>query len=83
MPVNDVPGDDEAIRGLSAMPMSDASTGAVVLVGDYNWRKGPLWPSLCALVMGRRQRFTHLGKRCTVAWWREQPYLVGFREARP
>jgi hypothetical protein len=83
MPVSDVPGDDEAIRGLRAMPRSDLSIGTVVLVGDYNWRKGLLWPSLCALVMGRRQRFTHLGMGCTVAWWRGQPYLIRMREARP
>jgi hypothetical protein len=65
------------------MPVKDMAIGTVVLVGDLNWRKGPLWPSLCALVAGRRQRFEHPGMRCTVAWWREQPYLIWIGEARP
>ncbi len=60
--------------------MDDAAIGSIVLVGDYNWRKGPVWPSLCALLLGRRQRFDHLGLRCTVAWWREQPFLIRVRE---
>jgi len=62
--------------------MSDAAIGAVVLVGDYNWRKVPLGASLMALLFGKRQRFEHLGKRCTVAWWRSQPYLIRFGEVR-
>jgi hypothetical protein len=69
-------GGADPVAELTALPSADLSIGSVVLVGDHNWRKGPLWPSLCALVFGRRQRFTHLGMRCTVAWWRDQPYLV-------
>lgn len=76
-------GGADPVAELKAQPSADLSVGSVVLVGDYNWRKGPLWPSLCALVFGRRQRFTHLGLRCTVAWWREQPYLIWIAEARP
>jgi hypothetical protein len=71
--------DDAAIRELATA--EDLSIGAVVLVGVYNWRKGPLWPSICALFAGKRQRFEHLGMRCTVAWWRDKPYLIGMREA--
>lgn len=52
-----------------------------VLLGDDNWRCGPMLPALAALLFGRRERFVHLGMRCTVAWWRDQPYLVGMREA--
>lgn len=59
----------------------DIATGTVVLVGDFNWRKGPMRRALVALLFGRRERFVHLGMRCTVAWWRDQPYLVGMREA--
>tara|TARA_R100000935_G_scaffold16663_1_gene33050 strand:- start:640 stop:912 length:273 start_codon:yes stop_codon:yes gene_type:complete len=70
----------DPVADLAALPSADLSVGSVVLVGDYNWRKGPLWPSLCALVLGRRQRFTHLGMHCTVAWWRDRPYLIGIAE---
>ena len=70
----------DPVAGLKALPSADLSVGSVVLVGDHNWRKGPLWPSLCAFVFGRRQRFTHLGLHCTVAWWRDQPYLIGIAE---
>lgn len=72
--------DDAAIRKLATV--EDMSIATVVLVGDYNWRKGPLWPSICALLAGRRQRFEHLDTRCTVAWWREKPYLISMREVR-
>lgn len=61
----------------------DMVQGGKVLVGDHNWREGPLWPSVCAFLFGARERFTHLGMRCTVAWWRGKPYLIGLREARP
>ncbi len=61
--------------------MSDMAIGTVVLVGDYNWRKGPMWPSIVAMCIGRRQRFVHLGMRCTIAWYKEQPYLIALRQA--
>jgi hypothetical protein len=60
----------------------DMVKGARVLAGDDNWRKGPVWPAFCAWLLGRRERFTHLGMRCTVAWWRDKPYLIGLREVR-
>lgn len=60
----------------------DMAYAAQVLVGDENWRRGPWRPALAAWAFGRRTRFTHLGMRCTVAWWKGQPYLVGMREAR-
>ena len=60
--------------------MDHMAIGTVVLVGDYNWRKGPFWPAVCATLFGKRQRFEHLGNRCTVAWWKDQPYLIGLRE---
>ena len=66
--------------------MSDMALGAVVLVGDHNWRKGPKWSALAAFLLGRRQRFTHLGMKCTVAWYEDQPYLISIcedQEAKP
>lgn len=60
--------------------MDDAAIGSVVLVGDFNWRKGSIWASAMAFMFGRRQRFEHLGMHCTVAWWKDQPYLIGLRE---
>ncbi len=64
------------------MKIDDQALGMVALVGDYNWRKGPFWPSVCAFLFGRRQRYVHLNMRCTVAWWRDQPYLIAIREAK-
>ena len=60
----------------------DMVKGAKVMVGDENWRKGPVWPAFCAFLFGQRERFEHLGMRCTIAWWRDKPYLVSIREAR-
>lgn len=61
--------------------MNDLALGTVVLVGDDNWRRGPVWRAALAFLFGRRQRFTHLGMRCTVAWLNDRPYLVSMREA--
>lgn len=53
--------------------------GAVVLVGDHNWRKGPRLKAALAFVFGHRQRFEHLDKHCTVAWFCGTPYLIHMR----
>jgi len=53
------------------------------MVGDHNWRRAPLSRRVRIFLFGRRERITHLGMRCTVAWWREQPYLIWIAEARP
>lgn len=53
--------------------------GAIVLVGDHLWRKGPRLKAALAFVFGRRQRFEHLGKHCTVAWFCGNPYLIHIR----
>lgn len=63
------------------MTAADMAYGAKVLVGDYNWRDGPKLPSLAAFLFGRRERFEHLGMRCTIAWWKGEPYLIRMREA--
>ncbi|TNF21861.1 MAG: hypothetical protein EP318_06205 [Rhodobacteraceae bacterium] len=63
------------------MSALDMSYGAKVLVGDDNWRYGPKLPALAAFLFGRRERFEHLGMRCTVAWYKGQPYLIHMREA--
>lgn len=59
----------------------DMTYGAKTLVGDHNWRKGPRLPALLAFLFGRRERFVHLGVRCTIAWWRGAPYLITITEA--
>lgn len=58
---------------------SDLSVGAVVLVGDHNWRRGPRHLAALAFILGRRQRFEHLNARCTVAWYFGEPYLIRMR----
>lgn len=58
----------------------DFAVGSMVLIADLNWRKGPVWPAMLALMFGRREHFVHLGMRCTLAWWKGTPYLVRFRE---
>lgn len=60
---------------------SDLAYGAVVLVGDHNWRRGPKLAAALAFLLGRRQRFEHLGMRCLVAWRKDKPYLISIREA--
>jgi len=62
--------------------MDDVRYGALVLCGDDNWRKGPFWPAAMAFLFGRRDCFEHLGLRCTIAWYKDRPYLIRIREAR-
>ncbi|MGK8234039.1 hypothetical protein ACLGGT_14290 [Roseovarius sp. MS2] len=72
-----------AMDDLAGIPSKDLSTGGKVMVGDHNWRRAPLSRRVRIFLFGRRERITHLGMRCTVAWWREQPYLIWIAEARP
>lgn len=54
---------------------------AVLLAGDWRWRKGPRWPAFCAWAFGRRERLTtHLGDAATLSWWRGHPYLIELKE---
>jgi hypothetical protein len=41
-----------------------------------------MWRALAAFLLGRRQRFVHLGMKCTVAWYKDQPFLINLRETR-
>lgn len=67
---------------MSVPTAHDMVCGSKVLVGDHNWRKGPFWPAMLAYLFGKRERFTHLGMRCTVAWHNGKPYLIDLREVR-
>jgi hypothetical protein len=61
----------------------DLSQGGKVLVGDHNWRQGPFLGAAAAFLFGRRERFVHLGMRCTLSWWKGCPYLISIREVEP
>lgn len=63
-------------------PAQDAAIGALVLVGDHNFKKAHWFTLAAAWLFGRHQTFTHLDCRGRVAFWRGQPYLLTFREAR-
>lgn len=54
-----------------------ARENAILLVGDWRWRKGPRIPAFLAWAFGQREVFrTHLGDVAEVAWWRGEPYLI-------
>lgn len=64
------------------MTRSEATIDALILVGDYHWRKGPFWPKVWAVLFGRREVFTtQFGDTVKVAWWRGQPFLTSISEA--
>ena len=65
------------------MDPRDLALGAIALVGDHNWRRGPKWRAALAFLFGRWQRHEHLGMRLLVSWWRGQPYLIAIREVAP
>lgn len=64
------------------MSAYDMALGSKVLIGDLNWRKGPVLAVTAAFFFGRRERFEHLGMHVTLAWWKGSPYLIGLREVR-
>ena len=50
---------------------------AILLVGDWRWRKGPRWKAALAWLFGRREVLvTHLGDVAHLSWWRGEPYLI-------
>lgn len=50
---------------------------AILLVGDYRWRKGPRLAATLAWLFGSREVFrTHLGDVAVISWWRGHPYLI-------
>lgn len=54
---------------------------AILLVGDWRWRKGPRWKAALAWLLGRREVLrTHLGDVACIAWWRGEPYLIDLEE---
>ncbi|MEQ5870233.1 hypothetical protein J4E08_10015 [Sagittula sp. NFXS13] len=57
---------------------------AILLVGDWHWRKGPRLSAWLAWAFGRREVFvTHLDDVACVAWWRGNPYLIDLSERTP
>jgi hypothetical protein len=65
------------------MIRSEAQISMILLIGDHNWRHGPLWPAICAFCHGRRETIrTHLGDTATIAWWRDRPFLIRIRRSR-
>ncbi|MCT4554646.1 MAG: hypothetical protein N4A53_08165 [Pelagimonas sp.] len=62
---------------------SEAVQDALMLVADWNWRKGPRRKAALAWLLGRRERFrTHLGDDAKIAWWRGSPYLIRLKEVK-
>ena len=54
---------------------------AVLLVGDWRWRKGPRWKAFLAWLLGTREVFvTHKGHIAELSWWRGHPYLIELEE---
>ncbi|WP_299370450.1 hypothetical protein [uncultured Tateyamaria sp.] len=50
---------------------------AILLAGDYRWRRGPRWKAALAWLFGTREVFrTHLGHVAELAWFRGEPYLI-------
>lgn len=63
-------------------PRGDMEIGAIVMVGDGNWRRGPKCRVVTAWLFGRRERIEHLGMVLQVIWWREEPFLRSISEVR-
>lgn len=58
------------------------TTERLVMRADHNWRRGAFWPSMLALMFGRRERVVYNRQICTIAWWDHVPYLISSRWVR-
>ncbi len=63
--------------------MNDLALGKLVILADGNYRHGPRWPAFMALLFGRAECFSHLGRACTIRWWKGQPYPTTIKEVAP
>ncbi|WP_158243221.1 hypothetical protein [Acidimangrovimonas sediminis] len=55
----------------------------LVLVAGLHFRSARLRTRAAAWLFGRHQPFEHIGYRGRIAWWRDRPYLLTFREVTP
>lgn len=55
---------------------ADMDIGMLVFVADAHFRAAPKRTIIAAWLLGRHQRFEHLGTRFRLAWWRDTPYLL-------
>jgi hypothetical protein len=60
----------------------DLALGAKVLVSNANWKQASILTKAAALLFGRKESFDHLDVTVQIRWWRDQPYLVGIKEAQ-
>ena len=60
--------------------MTDEAKGTLILVGNAHFKEARWWTLAAAWVFGKHRIVLHLGREGRVAFWRDTPYLLTFRE---
>lgn len=60
--------------------MNDEAAAMLILVANEHFKGARWWTLAAAWVFGRHRIVRHLGREGRVAFWRDTPYLLTFRE---
>jgi len=60
--------------------MNDEAAAMLILVANEHFKVARWWTLAAAWVFGRHRIVRHLGRKGRVAFWRDTPYLLTFRE---
>jgi hypothetical protein len=58
----------------------DQAKGTLILLAQVNFQTARWWQLAAVWLFGRHRIVRHLGRIARIGFWREQPYLLSFRE---
>lgn len=62
------------------MASKDEAKAALILLAQLHYQNAKWWQLAAAWICGRHQTVRHLGRIARISFWRDQPYLLSFRE---
>lgn len=60
--------------------MNDEAKATLIFVANGHFKAARWWVLAAAWVFGRHRIVRHLGREGRIAFWRDKPYLLTFRE---
>lgn len=60
--------------------MNDEDAATLILVANLHFKMAGWWTLAAAWIFGRHRIVRHLGREGRIAFWRDTPYLLTFRE---
>lgn len=59
---------------------SHDAKGQLIMLAQANFNRAQWWQLALCWVRGRHRVVCHLGYTARIGFWRDQPYLLSFRE---